>query len=115
MVILVDLAIKTEDAVVERRILDSMVTLCNNFFQHGGVFAKVAPLTETTMLFIIDWLQKQLGCDLRTMYLMPNCVHYWSLNVMPIKQNLLRFLCWANNFTEKSMEVNILGESSSAT
>lgn len=109
--VLVDLVIKTEDAAVEQRIVDSMVVLCNNFFQHGGVFAKVPPLTEHTMRFIVDWLKAQLSCDLRTMFLMPNCVHYWSLNIMPIKQNFLRFLCWVNNFTDKSMEVGILGES----
>jgi hypothetical protein len=109
--ILVDLVIKTADAVIEQRILDSMITLCNNFFAYGGVFTKVAPLTETTMRFIVDWLKTHLNCDLRTMFLSPNCVHYWSLNIMSIKQNLLRFLCWANNFTDKSMEVDIFGKS----
>jgi hypothetical protein len=98
------------DSAVEKKILESLITISNNFFRHGGFFTKVEPISGETMRFIVDWMKNQLNCDLRSMYLMPNCVHYWSLNIYPIKQNFLRFLCWANNFSDKSMEVDILGE-----
>ncbi len=93
---------------IERRLVDSMVTISNDFFQNGGVFTTVPLITPTTMKFIIDWLKHHLNCDLKTMYLLPNCVHYWTLNVQAIKQNFLRFLCWANNFSEKSAESIVL-------
>jgi hypothetical protein len=55
-----------------------------------------------------SWMDKNLNCDLTSIYLVPNCIHYWSVNIQLVKQNFLRFLCWINNFTEKSVGSSII-------
>jgi len=112
VVLLVDLVIRMQELSIQKHLIHSMVNISNDFFQNGGVFTSVPLITPETMKFIINWLKNHLNCDLETMYLLPNCVHYWTLNVQSIKQNFLRFLCWVNNFSDKSAEsiiiVNVL-------
>ena len=108
VIIVIDMALKFTDRLIEKQILTAMIQTANSFLQCGGVFADVPLINENTMQFISRWMLRNLSCDLNSIYLLPNCIHYWSLNIQQVKQNFLRFLCWINNFSEKSVEANIV-------
>jgi hypothetical protein len=53
ILLVINLALKFSDKEFENRILNSMISISNNFFQYGGVFTQVPLINEQSMKFII--------------------------------------------------------------
>lgn len=60
------------------------------------------------MLLVIDWMHKYLKINLNSIYLTPNCVHHWSLCLLPLKINFLVWLIWLNSFTAKTVGTDLI-------
>jgi len=106
--ILINFGIKYDNQLIKDIVEQSIVQICNEFFHKNGFCKKLRPLDSQRMRELTNWLSQNIKLNLNQVHLVPNYIHYWTLNFECLKFDLLKFLIWTNSLTETSYEANEL-------
>ena len=109
IIILINIGVKYfngEDERIQNKINESILEICNKFFENGGFFKPVNKLDLFQMEQICSWANKYLKINLNSLYLVPIGVHHWSISLHCLKLNLIKFLVWANSLNQSFIGVD---------
>lgn len=114
LIILIDIGVKydrnndSSNLFLLNRINDSVLNLCNDFFEYGGYYKKVNSFDLARLDKISKWTSKhlKLNISLNSVYLMPSGVHHWAINLDSLKLNLLKFFIWSNSLNQTFIGVD---------
>lgn len=60
------------------------------------------------MVAMINFLYRNFKINLSSIYLLPNCIHHWTLYLLPLKLNFLTLLIWLNSFHARTFGTDII-------
>ena len=114
IILLISVAIKYNDTYIEDNLEQSLKNIVSNFLTSNGC----KYLNNSTLVIndeiidkLINYSEEIYHLNLKTIYLSADSgISCWTLNLLPIKLNLIKFLCClsslnANNLNTKSLNL----------